>query len=160
MSINVYGVDDDKKVIYPFRVLSTLVPDRHVDLLLFERNGIQHYTTIINFSRIVSSQMSNDSHTIYCCKQRLHAYSTQELLDAHATDCCHAQRTKFSDDPRCQFTNIQKQLPTPFVVYADFESILKHVDKDVDTTQSAEVGGEFSKGSSRAIQFCESSKQC
>ena len=40
MSINVYGVDDDKKVIYPFRISSTLVPDRHVDLLLFERNGI------------------------------------------------------------------------------------------------------------------------
>ena len=46
MSINVYGVDDDKKVIYPFCVLSTLVPDRHVDLLLFERNAIHHYTTI------------------------------------------------------------------------------------------------------------------
>ena len=49
ISINVYRitcVDDDKKEIYPLRVSSTLVPDRHVDLLLFERNGIQHYTTI------------------------------------------------------------------------------------------------------------------
>ena len=46
MSINVYGVDDDKKVIYPCRVSPTLVSDRHVYLLLFERNGIQHYTTI------------------------------------------------------------------------------------------------------------------
>ena len=42
-----YGVDDDKKVIYPLRVSSTLVPDRHVDLLLVERNGIQHYTTMV-----------------------------------------------------------------------------------------------------------------
>ena len=57
MYIKVDGVDDDKKVIYPFRVSFTLVPDRHVDLLLFERNGIQHYTTIRNFSRLVSSQM-------------------------------------------------------------------------------------------------------
>ena len=54
MSINVYGVDDDKKVIYPLRS-STLVSDRHVDLLLFRRNGIQHYSTITNFSRLVSS---------------------------------------------------------------------------------------------------------
>ena len=68
MSINVYGVDDDKKVIYPLRVSSTLVPDRHVDLLLFERNGIQHFPTIRNFSRLASSQMSNDGHTVYCCK--------------------------------------------------------------------------------------------
>ena len=85
MSINVYGVDDDKKVISPLRVLSILVP--HFDLLLFERNGIQHYPTIRNVSRLVSSQMSNDGHTVYCCKQCLHAYSTQELSDAHAADC-------------------------------------------------------------------------
>ena len=44
MSINVYDVDDDKKVIYPLHVSSTLAPGGHVDLLLIERNGIQHYT--------------------------------------------------------------------------------------------------------------------
>ena len=68
---------------------------RDIDLLLFERNGIQHYATIRNFSRLVSSQMSNHSHAVYCCKQCLHAYSTRKLLDAHATDCCQARRTKF-----------------------------------------------------------------
>ena len=30
MSINVCGIGDDKKVIYPLRVSSTLVPDRNV----------------------------------------------------------------------------------------------------------------------------------
>ena len=91
MSINVYGVDDDKDVIYPLHVSSTLVSDRHVDLLLFERNGIQHYTTIKNFSSLVNSQVSNHDDTIYFRKQCLHAYSTQELLNAHVTDYCHAQ---------------------------------------------------------------------
>ena len=66
------------------------------------------------------------------------------MLGAHANDCCHAQRTKFPEDPICLFTNIQKQLPAPFVVYADFESILKPVDGDVDTTQGVEVGSESS----------------
>ena len=86
MSINVYGVDDDKKVIYPLRVSSTLVPDRH---------------------RLVGSQLSNHSHAVYCGKQCLHACSNQELFDAHSTDCCHTQRTKFPEDPRCRFINIQ-----------------------------------------------------
>ena len=131
-------------MIYPFRFSSTLVPDRHVDLLLFERNGTQHYTTNRNFSRLVSSQMSNHCHTVNYCKQCLHAYSTQEFLDAQATDCCHEQRNKFPEDPRCRFTNIQKQLPASFVVYADFESILKPVDEGVVTTQGVEVGGESS----------------
>ena len=114
MSIN--GVDDDKEVIYPLRVSSTPVPDRHVDLLLFERDGVQHYTAIRDFSRLVSSHLSNHGHTVYCCRQCLHAYSTQELLDANAIDCCHMQRTNFPEDPKCRFTNILKQLSAPFVV--------------------------------------------
>ena len=59
MSINVYGVDDDKEVTYPLRVSPILVPDRHVDLLLFERDGVQHYATIGHFSRLVGRQVSN-----------------------------------------------------------------------------------------------------
>ena len=94
-SINVYGVDDDNEVIYPIRVSSTLVPDRHVDLLLLEHDGVQHYTTIRDFSRLVVRQLSNHGHTVHCCRRCLQAYSSQELLDAHALDCCHAQRLNF-----------------------------------------------------------------
>ena len=72
---------------------------------------------------------------------RLLLPTMQELLDAHALDCCHAQRTKFPEDPRCRFTNIQTQLTTPFVVYPDFESILQRVDEALDTTQGVAVGG-------------------
>ena len=140
MSINAYGVDDDKKVIYPLRVLSTLVPDRHVDLLLFECDGVQHYATIRHFSRLVGRQFGNHGHTVHCCC--LHAYSSQELLDTHALDCCNAQRTKFPKDSRCRFTNYQKQLTAPLVVYADFESILQRVDEAMDTTQGVAVGGD------------------
>ena len=50
LSINVYGVENDEKVIYPLRVSQTVVPDRHVDLLLYKCGGIQHYTAISNFS--------------------------------------------------------------------------------------------------------------
>ena len=95
MSINVYGVDDDNDVIYPLSVSSTLVSDRHVDLLLFEHDGVQHYTTIRDFSRLVGRHLNNHGHTHHCCRRCLHAYSSQALLDAHALDCCHAQRTKF-----------------------------------------------------------------
>ena len=54
LSIKVYGIDDSKKVNYPLRVSQTIVSGRHVDLLLIECNGIRHYTTIKNFSRLVS----------------------------------------------------------------------------------------------------------
>ena len=39
---------------------------------------------------------------------------------------------------------MQKQLPTPFVVYVDCESILKPVNEDVDVTQGVGIGIESS----------------
>ena len=65
MSINVYGVDDDNKLIYPHRVSSSLVPGRHVDLLLFERDSVQHYATMRQLSRLVGRQSSNHGHTVH-----------------------------------------------------------------------------------------------
>ena len=107
MSINVYWVDDDNEMIYPIRVSSTLVPDRHVDLLLFECDGVQRYTTIRNFSRLVGRQLSNHGHTVQCCRRCLHAYSSQELLDAHSLDCCHVQR--YLTQTGCQTEFLQRQ---------------------------------------------------
>ena len=144
LSINVYGVEDEKKVIYPLRVTGAVVPDRHVDSLLHERNGVHHYSSIKNFSRLISGQLINHNSVTYCCKTCLQAYSTKELLAAHAVDCCHIQRTKFHKEPRCRFTNIQKQLSAPFVVYADFESILRPVNEGVDVTQGVSTGSAYS----------------
>ena len=38
------SINNDKKMIYPLRVTEAVITDRHVDLLLYECNGIQHYT--------------------------------------------------------------------------------------------------------------------
>ena len=153
LSINVYGVQDEKKVIYPLRVTEAVIADRHLYLLLHERNGVHHYSTIKKFSRLISRQLSRHDDVVYCCKKCLHTYSTKELLAAHSVDCSHIQRTKFPKDSRCRFTNIQKQLPKPFVVYADFESILEPVNDDVDVAQG--VGRVFHYNFPRAcsIQF-------
>ena len=140
ISINAYGVQDGEKVIYPLRVSDAVVPDRHVDLHLHELGEIQHYSNIKDFSRLVNDQLSNHGHAVYCCKKCLHAYLTPDLLAVQSLDCCHVQHTKFPKDPRCRFTNIQKQLVTPFVAYADFESVLKPVNGDMDVTQGVETG--------------------
>ena len=95
LSINVYGVEGEKKVIYPFGVTDSVVPGRHVDLMLHEYDGDQHYSTIKDFRRLISGQLSNHGHAIYCCKKCLHAYSTKELLAADVVDCCHVQRINF-----------------------------------------------------------------
>ena len=108
---------------------------------MHEANESQHYSTIRNFSRLVYGQLSNYQHTIYSCKKCLHACSSADVLKRHMERCTHVQLAKFPIEPRCRFTNIQKQLPAPFVVYADFESVLKPL-SDMDTMQGIEEGEE------------------
>ena len=86
-------------------------------------------------------QLSNHRHAVHCCKKCLHVYSSSKLLEKHLMDCCHVHRFEFPKDFRCKFTNIKKQLPAPFVVYADFESVLVRL-SNVDTTQGVTAGDE------------------
>ena len=123
ISINVYAVEDRKRVIFPLCVTDATVDGKHVDL--HEMGGIQHYSTIRNFSRLISGQISSHDGAIYCCKKSLHSYSSPELLETHSSRCSHVQLVKFPKDTKCRFTTVQKQLPAPFVVYADFESVLE-----------------------------------
>ena len=51
ISINVYGIENGQKMIYPLRVSDVVVPDSHVDLLLHELGEIQQYSAIKDFSR-------------------------------------------------------------------------------------------------------------
>ncbi|XP_076660055.1 uncharacterized protein LOC143363342 [Halictus rubicundus] len=62
---------------------------KHANLLLLRgRNDSRHhYTCIRNLSRLVSSQLSKDSHRMYICDRCLQYFPSQERLDAHTVDC-------------------------------------------------------------------------
>ena len=94
----------------------------------------------------MGSQYSNHNNKTYFCRFCLHGFSrsytaqdrsqhrrTDEEMKRKLTDheqncfAFAAQRTKFPEDPIVKFKNVKNQLEAPFVVYADFESILKHL---------------------------------
>ena len=141
ISVNVYAVEDGKRVIFPLCVTYKPVEGKHVDLLMYEANEIQHYSTICNFSRLINGQLNNHQHAVYSCKKCLHACSSADVLERHMERCMHVQLSKFPKDTSCKFTNIQKQLQASFGVYADFESILKPL-SNIETTQGVEEEGE------------------
>ena len=62
----------------------------------------------------------------------MHGYSKESLLDAHKPDFQGiTKRTVKIEMPEpetiIKFQNHHKQLPAPFVIYADFESLIKPV---------------------------------
>ena len=47
ISINVYAVEDGKRVIFPLCDTDKPVEGKHVDLLMYEANEIQHYSQCV-----------------------------------------------------------------------------------------------------------------
>ena len=100
-----------------------------IDLFLNEKDGKFHYTLIKNFSRLIRSQItSRTDEPIQICKRCFSHYTKQELLDKHIEYCLN-NKTSFVKMPEqntyLHFKNNKKQLPVPFVVYADFECFTK-----------------------------------
>ena len=115
-------------VVYPLKVVKKKMT-RHVNLLLTEQDGLRHYCAITNFSRLVGSQYTKCKKTHFYCYSCLHGFvptkgekdrSECVLLQEHQKYCkaLKPQRVSYPEKD-------DKQLKTPFVVYADFESSLK-----------------------------------
>ncbi|CAH1104394.1 unnamed protein product [Psylliodes chrysocephalus] len=143
ISVNVYGLDTYFKgpkkqyeVVGPLHFTSQRKPT-HVNLLLLIGNDQSHYCLITDLSRLVRSQKTTHETKLHFCDGCLQSFNTTEKLSSHQeNDCTHVYTKLPSTDlkiNKCgeqlpenilKFVNIEKKLPVPFVIYADFESLL------------------------------------
>ena len=123
--INVFSVNEDKKF-YPLRMAKRDTQNT-IDLFLYEEDGKTHYSLIKNFSRLFRSQITSRTNgQIYICKKCFTHFSKGELFQKHAEYCSSNETVAVKMPPRNSklcFNNYHKQLPIPFVVYADFECL-------------------------------------
>lgn len=148
VSINVYGVEklfENGKMKYeivgPLH-FSNNKKHAHINLLLIsDSEGNSHYCWIKNFSRLLAGQVTAKKCAKHFCDGCLRYFQTKEQLWQHTRfDCNHVYTKLPNTDPVkdasgktiagniLKFENYNKQLKVPFVVYADFESILKPID--------------------------------
>ena len=125
--INVFSVNENKKF-YPLR-MAQRNPQETIDLFLYEEDGKYHYSLIRNFSRLFRSQITSRTNgKIYICKRCFTHFSKEELFQKHIEYCSTNETVCVKMPPRnakLSFNNCDKQLPIPFVVYADFECFTK-----------------------------------
>ena len=125
--INVFSVNDNKKF-YPLRMADKDCLNT-IDLFFYEQDGISHYTLIKNFTRLVKSQITSSKNGLfYICKKCFTHYTKYELLQKHISYCSSNETVAVKMPTRntmLSFNNYHKQLPIPFVVYADFECFTK-----------------------------------
>ena len=125
--INVFSVNDNKKF-FPLR-MAERNPQETIDLFLNEEDGKYHYSLIKSFSRLFRSQITTRTNgKIYICKRCFTHFSKEELFQKHIEYCSTNETVAVKMPPRnskLRFNNYYKQLPIPFVVYADFECFTK-----------------------------------
>ena len=124
--INVFSEDNNN--IYPLKMAERDCKNT-IDLFLIEEDGKYHYSLIKNFSRLIRSQLTTRTdEPIKICKRCFSYYTKQDLLDKHIEYCSNNQTAIVKmPEPNTflHFKNYYKQLPVPFVVYADFECFTK-----------------------------------
>ena len=124
--INVFSYET--MIIYPLRMAERDCLNT-IDLFLHEEDGVSHYSLIKNFHRLIKSQKTiSKNGKIFICKKCFTHFTKEELLEKHIKYCSNNETVVVNmPEPNTMlyFKNYYKQLPIPFVVYADFECFTK-----------------------------------
>ena len=144
IKINVFRYDN--KCIYPYHLSeekNEVAIDRVVNMLYiegeYEGEERQHYTLIKDFNRLMIN-FTKHKERKHFCMHCLHCFSSSDILEKHKKDCIAINGVQVTDLPQpyidkngikrnrsVYFKNHHKQLPKPFSIYADFESVTEKI---------------------------------
>ena len=99
-----------------------------VGLLLISGENTSHCVYIKDFDRFMCNKRKNKNKKCFC-KCCLQYFSSGKILIEHKENCLvinGIQSVKLKSGS-ISFKNYLKKLPVPFIIYADFECVLKEV---------------------------------
>ena len=104
-----------------------------VNLLMIEDGERRHHTAIKNISRLLSKLYEKTKRAYHFCMNCLNGFRTGSARDKHYVYCSTNGHVKVKmateKEKWLKFHDGQYQFKVPFMLYADFESILKPVDE-------------------------------
>ena len=127
IALNVYGYQRAVVLYHTFGQPSEM--PRINLLLLHDKKGNYHYCWIQHLFRLLFDQNKHKDKT-YFCDRCLYGFSREALLINHKDECygINDRATKIqmsATGENIKFKDYHKQMQVPFVIYADFESIIK-----------------------------------
>lgn len=130
ISVNIYGLKHDKTIVGPlYKTMQK--KSNHVNLLFLERGTHTHYCLIKDLSRLVRSQITKHNGKIFFCDECMIFFSCEDKLNAHK---CSGVKTNLPEKGTLiQFKHFERMQDMPFVIYADFESMLQPSPRDNDS---------------------------
>ena len=95
--------------------------------------GKRHYTAIKNISRLLSKLNGKTRRAYQFCMNYLNGFQKASARDKHHEHCSSNGHVKVTmptaEEKWLKFHDGQYQFKVPFMMHADFESILKPVDE-------------------------------
>ena len=104
---------------------------REINLLMVSRDGMRHYTAIKSLSRLLSSKNSNTKRKQHFCMNCLQGFMQESSRDQHQVYCKDNESVRVEmpkQGSTVEFKDRQNQFRVPFIMYADFESVLEPMD--------------------------------
>ena len=126
--INVFGYKKGQP--FPIHISKETFKDQ-MNLLLITKDEKKHYVLIKDFSAFMYNQSKHKEKKHFCI-YCLQCFSSERVLIKHANNCLTINGSQAINMPKqgeniLKFNNFHKQLPVPFVIYANFEAITKKV---------------------------------
>ena len=125
ISVNVLA--EESRDIYIHRKGQRVGPE--INLLMISEDGIWHYTAIKSLSRLLSN--SNTKHKQHFCMNCLQGFTQESSRYQHQVYCKDNKSVRVEmpkQGSTIEFKDGQNQFRVPFIMYADFESILEPMD--------------------------------
>ena len=101
-----------------------------MNLLIITKDEKRHYVLIKDFNALMYNQ-SKHKEKKHFCMFCLQCFSSERVLVKHKSNCLTINGKQAINMPKgeniLRFNNFHKQLPVPFVIYADLEAITKKV---------------------------------
>ena len=138
ISISVVGYNK-VDLVHPIRVSKYTGCEHDIVLLLLkeavkgENGEIEektHYTLVKNKSALITSQVNNHKGRREICLNCFNSFNSPETLKTHKEYCYENESVKTLMPPPgtyLRFKNFHHSEKAPFVIYGDFESLIKHM---------------------------------
>ena len=123
-----FGYEDGQP--FPINISKETFEDQ-MNLLLITKDKKKHYVLIKDFNGFMYNQPKHKERKHFCM-YCLQCFSSERILANHVNNCLTINGAQAINMPKqgenvLKFNSFHKQLPVPFVIYADFEAITKKV---------------------------------
>ncbi len=138
-----YFKDEEGHYIEPVRTSDRVKDNKAINIIYVEDDNEEeeieksHYCWVKSMSRLFGDQISGNKNKTRICNNCL-SYHTQneEIFAKHVRDCkgvntaCQIQEFRKGN---LEFTSFNDSVKVPYVIYADFEAVLKNVNDNTNS---------------------------